>query len=83
MTNTETFTAVVRNSSLNDPEIAITDDSGYVLLWLDVPGRSCTMEDLARRLLASEFVIAGEWRTIFGNSDMSLTVEVRSDRPLT
>lgn len=77
-----TFTAVIRNSTLNDPQIAITDDSGYVLLWLDVPGRSCTLEDLTRRLLASEFVIAGEWRTIFGNGDMSLTVEVRSYREL-
>lgn len=79
---TNTFTAVISNSTLNGPEIAITDDSGYVLLWLDVPGRSCTLEDLTRRLLASEFAIAGEWRTIFGINDMSLTVEVRSDREL-
>lgn len=82
MTETKTFTAVISNSALNGPEIAITDDSGYVLLWLDVPGRSCTLEELTHRLVASDFVIAGEWRTIFSRSGMSLTVEVRSDREL-
>lgn len=81
MTNTRTFTAVVRNSSLNDPHIEIINED-HVVLWLDLPGRSLTLDNLTQRLLASEFVVAGEWRTNFGNTDMSLTVEVRTDRLL-
>ena len=80
MTNTKTLIAVVRNSPLGGPEIAITDDSGYVVLWLDVPGHSVTLTELTERLRKSDFEVLGEWRTIFSSHSLCLTIEVRNDR---
>lgn len=79
---TKTYTAVVRNSTINGPRIEIID-TDHVVLWLDLPGRSFTLDNLTQRLLASGLAVAGEWRTNFGNSDMTLTIEVRTDRVIT
>lgn len=82
MTKTKTFTAVVSNSPLSGPNISITDESGYVLLWLDVPGLTPTLTELVERLRISDFTIAGEWRASFRPTSLDLVVEVRSDREL-
>lgn len=79
---TNTFTAVVRNSGLNGPQITITNDTGYVVLWMDVPSRSCSLTELVDRLRASDFEIMGDWVTLFESNSLSLVARVRSDRVL-